>query len=354
MARIKAKKSSDYLVNKKYYGSEEPTSLKSISDVVRAFTWYHNMKDVTDARKYLLEYFKNDSDRIRVINKIPDKFIPLTSAWLVRIVSLNKITLKQSEIEKIYSSIDSVVIFEDEDKPIVFERPNIQDRIKERLSDIIGDVEELVDKNEEFSMYEWLQKNEIPAAHASKIAEFYKPLREEYYEALSNNEGYEHYSKKEIKDRLGLIHSIIEECERFSGNVKKTRKPRKKKEVTTDKLLRNFKYQKDSNEFKLTSINPSLIIGAQELWIFNTRYNVLTVFRARGPAGLSVKRTTITGYDEASTVGKRLGRKAEPVLKSVLDGGKVALRKVMDSIKSTKVTVNGRINENTILLKVTK
>ena len=353
MAKVKVKKSSDFLVNKKYYGDIEPSNIKTITEEVRAYTWYHNMKDANDARKYLLEYFKNDSKYTKIINKIPDKFIPLTSAWICRLASNSKTTISKEKYEKVINSILLANTEEEEEKPKVVERPNIQDRIKERLNDIIGDVEELLDKNEAFSMYEWLQKNEIPASHAAKIAEFYKPLCHEYHSALTKDkEGYNHYSTNELKFRLNLVYKIVEDCERFAGNVKKARKPRKKKEVTADKLLRNFKYQKESNEFKLTSINPSNVLGAQELWVFNTRYNVLTVFRARGPSGLTIKRTTVEGYDEKTTIGKRVGRKTDALLKEVLNGGKVALRKVMDNINSANVVVNGRINENTILLRV--
>ena len=205
-------------------------------------------------------------------------------------------------------------------------------------------------------MYEWLQKNEIPAAHAKKIAEFYKPLKDEYYDVVMgiNTEGYERYSKPVMKAKLAQIHSLIEDCERFSGNVKKARAPRKKKAPTADKLLKHFKYQKESNEYKLQSIDPTSIIGSQELWAFNSKNKLLTVFRARGPAGLTVKRTSIDGYDNTNSISKRIGRNTEKLLKDVLAGGKINLRKLMDTITTEPTKLSERINSDTVLLRVIK
>ena len=52
-------------------------------------------------------------------------------------------------------------------------------------------------------------------------------------------------------------------------------------------------------------------------------------------------------------VQKKL-RKPEQLLPDVLNGGKVFLRNVMDSIRAVDSKLTGRINADTILLKVTK
>ena len=67
--------------------------------------------------------------------------------------------------------------------------------------------------------------------------------------------------------------------------------------------------------------------------------------------GLSVKGTTIQGYDEAKSVSKTL-RKPDQQLKEFMKSGKVQLRKFLDTIKATETKLNGRINEEVILLRV--
>ena len=356
MARQKISKSSEQLLNRKYYGTDEPISVKTISDQIRAFTWYHNMKEPEDARKYLKDYF-TDKNFHKIIDAIPENKIPLSSAWLCRIAFNSKRELDPNEWVRVNNSIQDAVGYYDTEEKVesVTNRPSIQDRVKDRIAEIIGDVEAIIDRGEIVDFYDWLKSNSIPAAHASKIADFYKPLRDEYYNAfMTDNEGYERFTKNQIKNKLGYIHKLIEECERFAGNIKKTRKPRKKKTMSTERALKYFKYQKSSDEFKLTSVNPASILGAQELWTFNTRYNILCVYRAEGPNGLAIRRTSIESYNKKLSIGKRLGKRTEKALKIVLYGGKVSMRKLMDDIKSTAVDLNGRSNENTIILKVVK
>ncbi len=106
---------------------------------------------------------------------------------------------------------------------------------------------------------------------------------------------------------------------------------------------------------KLTSVNPTSILGAQELWVFNTSNKVLTVFRARGPAGLDVNRTSITGYDVDTSVSKKIGRNTEKIIDRVLNGGKVVLRKLFDDeISSGFIKTSERLNTNTLLLKTVR
>ena len=146
---------------------------------------------------------------------------------------------------------------------------------------------------------------------------------------------------------------IVEDCNRYFGNKVIVRKPRKKKEKSAIQLIKSIKYKKEDNELKVVSIDPINIIGAQSLWLYNTKYKKLTVLNARGPAGLSVKGTTIINFDEPNSQSKTL-RKPNEIIPKVLQSGKVVLKKLMTEIKTKESPANGRVNEDTILLKYTK
>jgi hypothetical protein len=66
---------------------------------------------------------------------------------------------------------------------------------------------------------------------------------------------------------------------------------------------------------------------------------------------LSVKGTSIIGFDENKSICKTI-RKPEEKLKEFKAAGKVQLRKFLDDINATDTKMNGRINEETVLLKV--
>ena len=66
---------------------------------------------------------------------------------------------------------------------------------------------------------------------------------------------------------------------------------------------------------------------------------------------LPVVGSTLVNFDETKSQGKRL-RKPEDVLGMFLKAGKIALRTFLDDIKTTTQNMNGRINNDTIILKI--
>jgi hypothetical protein len=364
---VRRSKSESYLVNLKYFG-EEPLLKGPVDDSTlgKALTWYNYMCEDDEAREYIVEYLKTTKQDtlLKKFRRVPMSRIPKTYAWVYRIKSrggeIHPDTLMRAE-KAIRESLEYMEAEkqEDETKPVI-EKPSIQDRIAEKLNDYIGDIENIVDNlPKDWSMYKHLQSTQFPAKLTIKVAEFYRPVLEELESALEGDdeqlkEAYKHLSKPKLRERVALFQAIVDDCDRYAGNIRKQRAPRKKKAPTTDKLLKHFQFQKESNEYKLKSVAPESVIGAQELWTFNTKYKILTVFRANGHAGLTVKRTTIAGFDVDNSISKRVGRKTEDTLQRVLTGGKVVMRKLMDEISSDPIKIADRINNNVVLLKTVR
>jgi len=360
-------KSADYLANLKYFG-EEPLLKGPVDDSTlgKALTWYNYMCEPDEAREYIVDYLKQDgqTDVLKKFRRVPLSRIPKTYAWIFRIkmrgAELDKATLQRAGMA-ILNSLE----YMEEEKPEetnapVVEKPSIQERITDKLSEFIGDIENTIDNlPKDWSMYKHLQSTQFPAKLTTKVAEYYRPILEELETALEGGddqlkEAYKHFTKPKLRERIAVFQALIDDCDRYAGNLRKQRAPRKKKAPTADKLLKNFQFQKESNEYKLKSVAPESILGAQELWTFNTKYKILTVFRASGHAGLTVKRTAITGFDKENSISKRVGRKTEDTLQRVLTGGKIVLRKLMDEITSDPVKIADRINTNVVILKTVR
>jgi hypothetical protein len=137
----------------------------------------------------------------------------------------------------------------------------------------------------------------------------------------------------------------------LAQEAKINKKPRAKKAVPAEKIVAKLKYAKTHEPLKLVSVNPADIIGAKELWIYNTKTRKMGKYVAAEFSELGVKGTTITGFSEMQSVQKTL-RKPEDQLKEFKSAGKVALRKFLEDIKAVDIKLNGRINEDTVLLKV--
>lgn len=359
---VRKTKSETYLVNLKYMGSEpEYNGALEKIDYIKAFNWYNVMIEEDEAREYVYDFFKK-SDRASLISKL--KRVPFSkfrnsSMWLLRIATRGG-KVDPELLNKAIQDIVNTSQYATEptsEIPIV-NKTSIQDRIKDKISEVIGDIEGIIDDGDfDINFYDWLKARQIPAMYVSKIISFYAPVLEELVLAYKGKdeqlvEAYKHLKKKELEKRIKFFHALISDAEKYGDSTKKLRAPRKKKTVSAEKKLKHMKIQAESKEYKVASVNPERIIGAQEVWTFNTKYKTLTVFRAQSHSGLDVNRSSIINYDEKTSITKRIGRKTEYYVDRVLNGGKVVLKKLMDEIK-TESPLQMRMNENTILLKVT-
>jgi hypothetical protein len=252
----------------------------------------------------------------------------------------------------------------EEDKPAV-PQITIQDRLREasyKMTEEIEDTLENFSQDPEafdpkaFKILNLLKGKQAKAAHARIIRDIYQRQHDEYLEVLEGKcdqlkEGYSHLSKAHIKKISAFYNEILSACGMLMQEAKINKKPRAKKSVPAEKLVAKLKYSKTNEPLKLVSINPTDIIGAKELWIFNIKTRKLGKYIAGEFSDLGVKGTSITGFDEYKSVQKTL-RKPEEQLKEFKAAGKVQLRKFLDDIKAVDIKLNGRINEDTILLKV--
>jgi len=244
--------------------------------------------------------------------------------------------------------------------------PSIQERLREVA---LGMTEELETAYESFQadpenfdpkafkVLNLLKGRQAKAAHARIIKDFYSRDLAELEELASGTkdvqliEGYSHRTKKQIKSFIAFLTEIKNACDMLAQEAKVNKKPRAKKAVPAEKIIGKLKYMKTNEPLKLVSINPVDIIGAGELWVYNTKSRKLGKYVAAEFNTLGVKGTSITGFDENKSICKTL-RKPEEKLKEFKASGKIALRKFLDDINATDTKMTGRLNEEIILLKV--
>jgi hypothetical protein len=244
-------------------------------------------------------------------------------------------------------------------------QPTIQERLRDaaaRMTDEIEDALEAFSHDPEsfdpkaFKLLNLLRGKQAKAAHARVIKDFYVRQHDELVEAAQGKcdqlkEGYSHLSKANMKKITQFYSEILSACDMLMQEAKVNRAPRKTKAKPVEKIVGKMKFLKQDDKLKLVSVNPADIINAKELWVFNTKTRKLGKYIAAEFQELGVKGTSITGFDEIKSVQKTL-RKPEEQLKEFKAAGKVQLRKFLEDIKAVDIKLNGRINEDTILLKV--
>ena len=360
------------------------------AQIMNAYSWYNYFYDADKAKAWIIEYLKEfhktEKDLIKNVNRINPNYCR-TSGWNCRILLLGG-TLPQDirdrNIERIRklaagcgegegrgsgegrgcsagrtddNQEDHQVEVKEQVKPVI----SIQERVTNRANELIADLEENLDNyyrdGSTFKAGDWLSQRDVKPMIAQKIADYYKPLYAEVFDALSGKdsqlkEAYSSWKKTKLKAYLEFIKSIVAAAETRATMIK-TRKPRKKKEKTPVQLVAKLKFKEKDDAYKLVSVDPKQIIGCTQLWVFNTKYRTLAVYNAMGPVGLSVKGSTLTGFDEKTSIVKKL-RKPEEQLNKLMQGGKIILRKFMDEVKCKSKEANGRINNETILLRIVK
>lgn len=267
--------------------------------------------------------------------------------------------------------------------------PTIQDRIHEQALGMSVDIDDWLETFIEtpstfnpkgFDFKKHFEKQGVTQAHARKIKSFYEKELDDFkdLERMPSNaqlknlteeeadwwlqlkEGYNHLKKQDVKNYISAIETLLRALDFVIEASKAQRKPRKPKPKSASKLVEKLKYAKAHGSYEVASINPEQIIGANELWVFNFKtrklgkyvaQNIDTTGQGRDGSGLSVKGTTIIGFDEEKSIQKTL-RKPLDQLKEFKDAGKVKLRKFLDEIPTTDTKLTGRCNLETVLLKV--
>jgi len=279
-----------------------------------------------------------------------------TAEWLSKSIAKILEEGKHDEVEPEEGTVEV--------KPAVH-TPSIQERLRDvafGMTEEIEDAIEAFQTNPEtfdpkaFKLLNLLRGRQAKAAHARIIKDLYTRNYEELVEAATTKdeqlkEAYSHLSKADLKKITLFYSEILSACDMLAQEAKINKKPRAKKPTDKSKVVAKMKYLKQDDKLKLVSINPQDIIGAKELWIFNVKTRKLGKYVTTEFSDLNVKGTTITGFDEFKSVAKTL-RKPEEQLKEFKAAGKVQLRKFLDDIKAVDIKLNGRINEDTILLRV--
>ena len=251
---------------------------------------------------------------------------------------------------------DNKITEEQPKKKVVSIQDRLQGKVEDFISVVEGQVDDFVDSDYKmkYDAYNHLLEIGCKAAHARKMRPFYVDCFNELVDVYNKDDEYyveawSHLKPKYHKKMMDFYGIIVDDLERIIKNSTAQRKPRKKKTLSASRLIKKLKYQQEFTDLKLVSANPEKIIGANELWVYNTRYKTLGVYHAVNTVrGLSVKGCTIQHFDEDISVQKT-ARKPKDTL-SVLT--KRSLKKQLNNMKTKEQPLTGRINAQTILLGV--
>ena len=365
------------LADEKYTGSEpqwdteraQAMSQEEFDHYLRKSFYYYNYHFTTkelkpDFVKWLQEQTDFKVSKQDLAKVIKSRWVPITACSLVAAHRVGMpfrpeaLRFLETAVRDVCEKYDYYNEGEDEKPAEVVntaKAPTIQDRLNEKTSLTIGELEGYYDTLEEVKFYDFLVAQNVPQGQLGKIEKVYAERRAELELAQSKRdeqvtEAYRFLKAADFKKIYAWMDELQKAIEQYRGVKKATKKARVKKSPSKEKLIAKLKYAKESKELKLVSINPVDIIGANELWVYNVKTRKLGQYVSANSSGLEVKGTTLLNYT-AKSIQKTL-RKPETQLAEFVKAGKVQLRKFMDTVKTTEIALNGRINEDTLLLRV--
>jgi hypothetical protein len=343
----------------------------------RYYNYYYTTKDL---KKYVVAWLRqHEGDKgIHVLDKATidryqrsaDSLTPFTVCALVK-ANAQGMPLRDRHVEYILDAVHRVLEMRADEEEVDDKKDikktevkviTIQDRMNEVAKKHILYFEMLEDalfagETVDPKAYEYLVKNLVPQALIGKIQAVFEPRYNELKEARKGEdeqlkEGYSHYKAADFKRYEAFYDKLFQDLAAYNQTKKATKKAAVRKPPQKEKLVRGLKYLKQDAGMKLVSINPVDIVGAEQLWVYNVKNRKLGRYVAEDQGGvLGVKGTTITGFSESKSTQKTL-RKPEEQVKAFLASNKVELRKFLENIKTTEIKLNGRINADTILLKI--
>ena len=337
----------------------EPTETINSTDWYYIYN-YHFFRD--DAIKFLTTYLEHlKLDRyLDAVNRVNKYAIPLGLGWIARMKSRG-ISLPDTVEQYFVRSLETLIKLP---SVATIEKAPIKDRSREVLGDLIATVDGRLDNfhdEKDTNWYEFFTKNQVKPAHAKALVTKFVPLERELDELTGRKPDpmlVENYSNLTKKDRVAfklVMDSLMADATRYASNQKivRVRRPRAKKVKDAAKVVSRAVYRKEDKDLKLVSVDPVSVIGSSSAWLFNCKNHVLTMLIAPEGKTLNVRGTSIVDHDEKTSMAKRVRKPAE-VIKELMDSGRVAVRKVLPAVKTKEYRATGRLNADTLILRVGK
>jgi hypothetical protein len=246
---------------------------------------------------------------------------------------------------------------------------NIQDRIREQAVAMSEEIDVAIDSfitnpdafdPKAFKMVSLLRGKGAKAAQARYIKGFFESGYNELMELASGNadeqlrEGYSHLPRKNVKKLIEFYESIKTACDTIIAEAKVLKKPRKAKIKPAEELVKKVKFRMSDDKLGITSVPPAQIIGAQSVVVYNVKNRKIGYYQSKTSDGLTVKGTSIINFTEKSS--QKTLRKPEVQIKEFKDQNTKNRVETWfnKTIKTTETALNGRLGEDTIILKVFK
>jgi len=286
-----------------------------------------------------------------------------TAEWLkteiARVVASGEYDEAPEEEVKVVKTAKTAVVYV----------PTIQDRLREAAGGMSEEIDAAIDSfitdpdafnPKDIKIFNLLKGKGAKAAHSRIIKGYFQRGYDELIELSSGKaddqlrEAYKHLPRKNVNKLIEFYSAIMAACEQIAAEQKVLKKPRTAKVKPAEEIVKKLKFMLSDTKLGITSAPPATIIGASGVVVFNTKTRKIGYYIAKSSTGLSVKNSSITEFTDKST--QKTLRKPPEQIKEFKEQNTQKRFETWfaKNVKTTETQLNGRFNEDTIILKVYK
>lgn len=216
----------------------EPNFVKmeSKGEIATALNWYNANKDAKASARYIAEYAKKN----KIKGKLDTSQSFQVTGFICRVISRGAIVSDElaqqtkAKVIELMTQDDKDDTQDDLNVYIV----SIQDRMKEKVSEIAGDLEGAIDdyilsKFTKTPSAYGVMHGRVKGKHAKMLVPIFEKRRDEYQEVLDTEdkelkEGYSNFSRVELKKLVSFCNLIIEDAMKLGNESKKVKVKKRK------------------------------------------------------------------------------------------------------------------------------
>lgn len=315
----------------------------SRADIIRTYNYYSYRHTIGETRKWIIAWMKTNgysAAQMLKYNASNDSRITQTKASIARMLSrgLEDQLLEEHLIEHIDEVLSATQSRQN--------RTVVQIKTRQRMNQVIADLDDMLD---EFYQDNYREVFEIEL-EADALPTDIKAAHQYYTELLAEITEHGEYLKKAQQKRYIQVLQGFLDALALKGATAKRRAPvRKKRKPDASKIVAKVKYL--ANHGNYASVDPVTILDSNIVWVYNVKTRKLAKYVAEPGKKLTVSGSTLKGIAKSEQYTLR---KPDDILPTIVTGGRRQVDKIIKTITTKPSVPNGRINDQTMIMRVFK
>jgi hypothetical protein len=330
--------------------------------------WYNYFCDAKDDRAFLEDWIKTykSPEDLKILRSIPDKWLPSSYAHCARI-HLRGFPLDNDAQGRIWIRVMEAYERSRKDKEVTV-APKAAPVDVDHSGDVINHIEDAVsaafeNKKMPSELRSIVSNYKLKDKQFQYITNFITKILVEHQELeearASKNptdnqeqliEGYERLSVKNNRMIITCLTAYIQELEGMSV-IKKITRTRKVKPLDKNKIVKKIRFLPADAELGITSEKLIGLIGASELWVYDTKTRKLGVLNCQVDGSISAKGINLIGINEERSTCRVL-RKPKEQLKEFMSLKKNQYAKWYNSLTTKPQLQKPRTTATTVFLRI--